>query len=92
MVWWTAHYAQSAAEVVRDAFVAKYPGVQVDFIRQTAQVVFERVSQSLKAGAHDAWIAPVTMKKGRPGHLFGALVSDAIRSATQALEAVGLRE
>jgi iron(III) transport system substrate-binding protein len=53
VVWWTAHYAQSAAEVVRDAFVAKYPGVQVDFIRQTAQVVFERVSQSLKAGAHD---------------------------------------
>jgi iron(III) transport system substrate-binding protein len=53
VVWWTAHYAQSAAEVVRDAFVAKYPGIQVDFIRQTAQVVYERVTQSLKAGTHD---------------------------------------
>jgi iron(III) transport system substrate-binding protein len=53
VVWWTAHYAQSAAEVVRDAFVAKYPGINVDFIRQTAQVVFERTSQSLKAGTHE---------------------------------------
>jgi iron(III) transport system substrate-binding protein len=50
VVWWTAHYAQSAAEAVKDAFVAKYPGIQVEFIRQTAQVVYERVSQSLKAG------------------------------------------
>lgn len=53
VVWWTAHYAQSAAEVVRDAFVAKYPGISVDFIRQTAQVVYERTTQSLKAGTHE---------------------------------------
>jgi iron(III) transport system substrate-binding protein len=53
VVWWTAHYAQNAAEGVRDAFVAKYPGIQVDFIRQTAQVVYERVTQSLKAGTHE---------------------------------------
>src|SRR5438093_13757553 len=26
VVWWTAHYAQSAADAVRDAFVARYPG------------------------------------------------------------------
>lgn len=53
VVWWTAHYAQSAAEAVRDAFVAKYPGINVEFIRQTAQVVFERTTQSLKAGTHE---------------------------------------
>jgi iron(III) transport system substrate-binding protein len=49
VVWWTAHYALSAAEAVRDAFVAKYPGIEVEFIRQTAQVVYQRLSQNLKA-------------------------------------------
>ena len=49
VIWWTAHYALSAAEAVRDAFVAKYPGIQVEFIRQTAQVVYQRLAQNLKA-------------------------------------------
>ncbi len=49
VVWWTAHYALSAAEAVRDAFKAKYPGIEVEFIRQTAQVVYQRLSQNLKA-------------------------------------------
>jgi iron(III) transport system substrate-binding protein len=53
VVWWTAHYAQSAAEVVRDAFVAKYPGIEVEFIRQTAQVVYQRLTQNLKAGVKE---------------------------------------
>jgi hypothetical protein len=37
----------------------------------------------LAAGALDAWVAPVTMKKGRPGHLFGALVEDRARDAVE---------
>ena len=52
IVWWTAHYAQDAAERVRDAFKAKYPGIDVEFIRQTAQVIYQRLSQDLKAGIH----------------------------------------
>jgi iron(III) transport system substrate-binding protein len=48
VVWWTAHYALSAAEAVRDAFIAKYPGIQVEFIRQTAQVIYQRLAQNLK--------------------------------------------
>ncbi len=35
----------------------------------------------LAAGALDAWVAPVTMKKGRPGHLLGALVGAERREA-----------
>jgi iron(III) transport system substrate-binding protein len=53
VVWWTAHYAQSAAEAVRDAFVAKYPGIEVEFIRQTAQVIYQRLTQNLGAGVRE---------------------------------------
>ncbi len=40
----------------------------------------------LAAGALDAWITPVVMKKGRPGHLFSALTSsDALEATVQVL-------
>jgi iron(III) transport system substrate-binding protein len=52
VTWWTAHYAQEAADAVRDAFVAKYPGIELEFIRQTAQVVYQRLNENLKAGTH----------------------------------------
>jgi iron(III) transport system substrate-binding protein len=53
VVWWTAHYQLSAAEAVRDAFTAKYPGIEFQFIRQTAQVVYHRLTQNLKAGVRE---------------------------------------
>ncbi len=53
VVWWTAHFAQEAAEAIRGAFKAKYPGIDVQFIRQTAQVIYQRLSQDLKAGVHE---------------------------------------
>ena len=52
VTWWTAHYTQGAAERVRDAFKKKYPGVDVQFIRQTAQVIYQRLNQDLTAGVH----------------------------------------
>src|SRR6267378_1906410 len=52
LVWWTAHYAQEAADAVKNAFVAKYPGIEVEYIRQTAQVVYQRLTENLKAGTH----------------------------------------
>lgn len=53
VVWWTAHYAQTAAERMRDAFKAKYPGIEVVFIRQTAQVIYQRLQQNIKSGIHE---------------------------------------
>ncbi len=53
-----------------------------DLSPQLAAVALEA---ALQAGANDAWVAPVTMKKGRPGHLFGALVSDSARAAVEAV-------
>jgi uncharacterized protein (TIGR00299 family) protein len=48
------------------------------------QLVAVALDSVLAAGALDAWVAPVTMKKGRPGHLFGALVPEAARAAVEA--------
>ena len=47
------------------------------------QLIAAALDSVLAAGALDAWIAPLTMKKGRPGHLFGALVDDARRSPVE---------
>src|SRR5207244_2785267 len=52
-----------------------------DLSPQLAAVALEA---ALHAGAADAWIAPLTMKKGRPGHLFGALASSDARPAVEA--------
>ncbi len=48
------------------------------------QLVAVALESVLAVGALDAWVAPVTMKKGRPGHLFGALVPEAARAAVEA--------
>jgi uncharacterized protein (TIGR00299 family) protein len=48
------------------------------------QFVAAALEAALAAGALDAWIVPVTMKKGRPGHLFGALVAEGARAAVEA--------
>jgi len=53
VVWWTAYFAQSAADEAAAAFKATYPGIEIEFIRQTAQVVYQRLTQDLKANVHE---------------------------------------
>ncbi len=45
------------------------------------QLVARAIEAALEAGALDAWAAPLTMKKGRPGILVGALARDGEREA-----------
>lgn len=52
VVWWTGHYTQGAAEKIRDAFKAKYPGIDVELLRQTGQVLFQRLTQDMKSNVH----------------------------------------
>jgi uncharacterized protein (DUF111 family) len=50
------------------------------------ELVARAIEACLEAGALDAWAAPLTMKKGRPGLLLGALAPDAHRaSVTRAI-------
>lgn len=53
------------------------------------QLLGHLVEVLLDAGALDAWVVPATMKKGRPGHLLGALAAADMR---QALVQLMLRE
>jgi iron(III) transport system substrate-binding protein len=53
LTWWTAHYEQSAAETMAAAFKKKYPGIEVTLLRQTAQVVNNRLLSELRAGKTD---------------------------------------
>ena len=45
------------------------------------QLVARAIEAALEAGARDAWAAPLTMKKGRPGLLLGALATEDRRDA-----------
>jgi uncharacterized protein (DUF111 family) len=50
----------------------------------TGEVLAHTVEALLGAGAHDAWITPVLMKKGRPGHTVSALVDPALAESIRA--------
>ena len=55
----------------------------------TGEILAHTVATLLRAGAHDAWITPVVMKKGRPAHTVSVLCDP---SATAAIRTVLVRE
>jgi uncharacterized protein (TIGR00299 family) protein len=52
--------------------------LEVNVDDATGEVIASALSALLEAGAHDAWVTPILMKKGRPGHTVSALADPAL--------------
>jgi iron(III) transport system substrate-binding protein len=50
LTWYAGAMDQAVNEKVGQAFTAKFPGIQVNVTKTTAQVAFQRVLQDIKAG------------------------------------------
>ena len=50
ITWYESQYRTETAEAIARAFREKYPGVGINVIRSTAQVIFQRLSQDQRAG------------------------------------------
>jgi uncharacterized protein (DUF111 family) len=81
--------APNVLRAVLGSRVAGQPGSGAGWVLEanlddlSPQLVAAALEAVLLAGAADAWVAPVTMKKGRPGHLLGVLVPESARSAVE---------
>ncbi len=52
--------------------------LEVNVDDATGEVLAHTVAALLDAGAHDAWVTPIVMKKGRPAHTVSALADTAM--------------
>ena len=55
--------------------------LEVNVDDATGEVLAHAVAALLDAGAYDAWITPIVMKKGRPAHTVSALADPALAVA-----------
>lgn len=59
--------------------------LEVNVDDATPEVLAHTVNRLLAAGAHDAWVTPIVMKKGRPAHTVHALCDPALATGVGAV-------
>jgi uncharacterized protein (TIGR00299 family) protein len=59
--------------------------VEVNVDDATGETLAHAIASLLEAGALDAWVTPVLMKKGRPGHLVSVLCDPALTGSLRAV-------
>ncbi|HUJ76841.1 MAG TPA: extracellular solute-binding protein, partial [bacterium] len=52
VTWYTAHYPTDIAAALCKGFETTYPGIKCNFVRTTAQVAYQRLTQDEQAGQH----------------------------------------
>jgi uncharacterized protein (TIGR00299 family) protein len=81
--------APNVLRAVLGSRVAGQPGGGAGWVLEanlddlSPQLIATALEAVFTAGAADVWVAPLTMKKGRPGHLLGVLVSESSRRAVE---------
>ncbi len=53
LTWYVAHFSAENAEAVGSAFTQKYPGVKVNVVRATSQVIMQRLMQDIENTARN---------------------------------------
>jgi uncharacterized protein (TIGR00299 family) protein len=59
--------------------------LEVNVDDATGETLAHTVAALIEAGAHDAWITPILMKKGRPAHTVSALADPALADQVAAV-------
>lgn len=53
LTWYVAHHSSEVAERMGRVFTETYPGVEVNVVRTTAQVAYQRLNQDIDAGVNN---------------------------------------
>jgi uncharacterized protein (DUF111 family) len=59
--------------------------LEVNIDDATGETIAHTVAALLEAGAHDAWVTPILMKKGRPAHTVSALADPSVAAQVAAV-------
>jgi pyridinium-3,5-bisthiocarboxylic acid mononucleotide nickel chelatase len=59
--------------------------LEVNVDDATGETLAHAIASLMDAGAHDAWVTPIVMKKGRPAHTVSALVDPALAGQVAAV-------
>lgn len=54
LTWYVSHFGLDNATAVEQAFYKKYPGIKVNVVRATAQVIYQRLNQDILANTQVA--------------------------------------